>query len=194
MASPASPIGDTVGRNKEGERFVSLFNGTWKIDIARSRKWDPANNAYIADEVGEEIITLQIQNGMQDYEVLYGNDPVIRMGYTARLDDIAWVPYAVREIITAPGQDKAQAVAAFRERIGANQGSNTRTFEVGQPYGLVRIVTVDERTHYRISKAPDGSPQNVMLRRMQPDGQSYLSTVMDADGVVARIRWFVRAG
>ena len=151
MASPASPIGDTVGRNKEGERFVSLFNGTWKIDIARSRKWDPANNAYIADEVGEEIIT-------------------------------------------APGQDKAQAVAAFRERIGANQGSNTRTFEVGQPYGLVRIVTVDERTHYRISKAPDGSPQNVMLRRMQPDGQSYLSTVMDADGVVARIRWFVRAG
>ena len=192
MASPSPPVGDTVPRNKEGERPVSLFNGTWKIDIARSRKWDPATNAYIADEVGEEIITLRIENGVQDYEVLYGNDPVIRMGYTARLDDPTWVPYAVREIITAPGKDQASAVAAFRDRIGANQGSNARNFEVGKPYGLVRIVTIDERSHYRVSKAPDGSPQNVMLRRMQPDGQSYLSSLMDADGVVARIRWFVR--
>jgi hypothetical protein len=159
-----------------------VFNGTWKIDLARSRKWDAAAGAYIADEVGEEIITLRIENGVQDYEVLYG------------YDDTAWVPYAVREIIAAPGQDQAASVAAFRDRIGANEaGPNARSFVVGKPYGLVRLVYVDERTHYRIGKAEDGSPQNVMLRRMQPDGRSYLATVLDAEGVVARIRWFVRA-
>ena len=173
---------------------MSVFNGTWKIDIARSRKWDPIAGVYIPDEVGEEIITLRIENGVQDYEVLYGNDPVIRMGYTSRYDDPTWVPYAVREIITSPGQDQAGAVAAFRDRIGANQGPNARSFVVGKPYGLVRTVYVDERTHYRIAKAEDGSPQNAMLRRMMEDGQSYLATVLDADGVVSRIRWFVRAG
>jgi hypothetical protein len=193
MPSPCCLVGDTVPRNKEEERPVSLFNGTWKIDIARSRKWDPAANAYVADEVGEEIITLRIGNGVQDYEVLYGNDPVIRMGYTSRHDDPTWVPYAVREIITPDGKDQASAVAAFRDRIGANDGPNARNFRVGQPYGLVRTVYVDERTHYRIAKAESGAPQNVMLRRMAEDGQSYVATVLDADGVVSRVRRFVRA-
>ena len=66
---------------------MSVFNGRWKIDLGRSRKWDPGTGTYIADAVGEEIITLRIENGVQDYEVLYGNDPVIRMGYTSRYDD-----------------------------------------------------------------------------------------------------------
>ena len=38
---------------------------------------------------------------------------------------------------------------------------------------LVRTVYVDWRTHYRIGKAEDGTPHNVMLRRMADDGQSY---------------------
>jgi hypothetical protein len=122
------------------ETSVSLFNGTWKIDIANAKKWDTAANAYIADAVGEEIITIRSENGVQDYEVLYGDDPVIRMGYTARFDDAAWVPYSVREIISAPGVDQDQAVAEFRQRIGANEGSNARNFQIGKPYGLVRLV------------------------------------------------------
>ena len=171
---------------------MSVFNGAWKIDTARSKKWDSASGAYVPDEVGEEIITLRIADGIQDYEVLYGSDPVIRMGYTSRYDDSAWVPYAVREIITRSGQSQADAVAEFRRRIGANEGSNTRNFQVGKPYGLVRTVYVDERTHYRIGKAEDGAPQNVMLRRMAEDGQSYVATVLDVDGVVHRVRTFVR--
>lgn len=172
---------------------MSVFNGTWKIDIARSRKWDARLGEYVPDAVGEEIITLRIVDGVQDYEVLYGNDPVIRMGYTSRYDDPTWVPYAVREIVATAGQNQDAAVAAFRERIGATEGPNARNFQVGKPYGLVRTVYVDERTHYRIGKAEDGSPQNVMLRRMMEDGGSYLATVLDADGVVSRIRWFLRA-
>src|SRR4051794_3663716 len=118
---------------------MSVFNGTWKIDVARSKKWNAAMNAYVADEVGDEIITLNIDNGVQDYEVLYGKDPVIRMGYISRYDAPDWVPYAVREIISEPGRDQAQAVAAFRQRIGAGagEGSNARTFQVGKPYALV---------------------------------------------------------
>jgi len=172
---------------------MSVFNGTWKIDIARSKKWDSSTAAYVPDEVGEEIITLRIVDGIQDYEVLYGSDPVIRMGYTSRYDDPEWVPYAVREIVSPVGRPPREAVAEFRRRIGANEGSNARNFEVGKAYGLVRTVYVDERTHYRIARAEDGSPQNVMLRRMAEDGRSYLATVLDVDGVIHRVRAFVRA-
>ena len=171
---------------------MSVFNGTWKIDIGRSKKWESSVGAYVPDEVGEEIITLKIADGVQEYEVLYGSDPVIRMGYTSRYDDAEWVPYAVREIISDPGRNQAETVEEFRRRIGANEGPNARNFQVGKPYALVRTVYVDERTHYRIGKAEDGAPQNVMLRRLAEDGQSYVATVLDVDGVVHRVRTFVR--
>ena len=173
---------------------MSIYNGTWKIDLARSTKWDAATGTHVADAVGEEIITLRIENGVQDHEVLYGDDPVIRMGYTSRYDDPVWTPYTVREIRAGHGRDPAAAAAAFRDRIGANQGPNARRFEAGKAYALIRTVFVDERTHYRIAKAEDGAPQNVMLRRMAGDGQSYAATVLDAEGIVARIRTFVRTG
>jgi hypothetical protein len=171
---------------------MSVFNGTWKIDIARSKKWDSEAGAYVPDSVGEEIIKLEIVDGVQTYEVLYGDDPVIRMGYSSRYDAPEWVPYAVREITSTSHRDQAAAVAEFRQRIGATEGPNARNFEIGKTYGLVRTVYIDERTHYRISKREDGEPQNVMLRRMAVDGNSYVATVLDADGIVHRVRTFVR--
>jgi hypothetical protein len=143
---------------------MSVFNGKWRIDIGRGKKWDSEAGIYVHDDVGEEIISLRIAGGVQDYEVLYGNDPVIRMGYTSRCDDREWVPYAVRESITRPDQDETEAVAEFRDRIGANEGANARNFQVRKPYALVRTVYGDARTHYRISKTEDGTPQNVTLR------------------------------
>jgi hypothetical protein len=98
-----------------------LFNGTWQIDIANAKTWDNAAKAYIPDEVGEEIITIRVEDGVQDYEVLYGDDPVIRMGYTARFDVAEWVPYSVREIISAPGVDqegRGRIPAAHRRQCG----------------------------------------------------------------------------
>jgi hypothetical protein len=168
------------------------FNGTWKIDIDNASKWDTVTKTYIPDAVGEEIITIRVDDGVQNYEVLYGDDPVIRMGYTARFDVAEWVPYSVREIVSAPGVDQATAVSAFRDRIGANEASNARNFQVGKPYGLIRLVYVDERTHYRIGKAEDGRPQNVLLRRLAEDGRSYMTSLLDAEGVVSRIRPFIR--
>ena len=51
------------------------FNGTWKIDLANASKWDTATKTYIPDAVGEEIITIRVDDGVQNYEVLYGDDP-----------------------------------------------------------------------------------------------------------------------
>jgi hypothetical protein len=98
----------------------------------------------------------------------------------------------VRTITSDPGRDQAESVASFRSRIGANEGPNSRQFVVGKPYALVRTVYVDERTHYRIGKSEDGTPQNVMLRRMAEDGRSYVATVLDAEGIIHRVRTFVR--
>jgi hypothetical protein len=170
------------------------FNGTWKIDVSRSEMWSAEEQRYLPEEVGEEIITISIEDGVQDYEVLYGDDPVMRMGYTARFDDSEWVPYLVREIIPVDAsQDLGESIEAFRARIKADHAGNERHFEVGKPYGMVRLVWVDDRTHYRFQRTETGEAQNVMMRRMAEDGQSYLSSLMDRDGVVFRTRWFLRA-
>ena len=74
------------------------FNGTWTIDLETSTVWDAATQRQVPDRVGNEVITLRIENGVQDYEVLYGDSPTFRMGYTSRYDDPTWVPYMVREV------------------------------------------------------------------------------------------------
>lgn len=173
--------------------MASAFDGDWRIDLGRSVVWDSSARTYVPDEVGEELITLRIDGDVQDYEVRYGDDPVVRMGYESRYDDPRWVPYLVREVRSA-SDDVEGAVAAMKRRIKADSGARERHFEVGRPYGLVRTVFVDERTHYRISKSPeDGSAQSVMMRRLAPDGDSYLASVLDTEGIVFRRRWFVRA-
>lgn len=174
--------------------MTDIYNGRWTIDVAHSLVWDDTLERHVPDEVGEELITLKIADGIQDYEVLYGDHPKIRMGYTARYDAPDWVPYAVREVIVTSG-DPDREVANFKSRIKASGGDRDRNFDVGQSYGLIRLVSVDERTHYRVSRNPkDGAAQSVMLRRMAEDGQSYLATVLDVDGIIYRIRKFVRVG
>lgn len=168
------------------------FEGTWTIDLSESVVWDDARKTHVPDEVGEEVITLAVRDGVQDYEVLYGDRPKIRMGYTAAYDGTEWVDYAVREIIATSG-DSAAEIEAFKRRINARDGERARSFEVGKSYGLVRLIYVDERTHYRVSRNPaDGKGQSIMLRRMAEDGRSYLATVLDIHGIVFRRRKFVR--
>lgn len=169
-----------------------LFNGHWQIDLAASTVWDEATRREVPDEVGQEIINIRDEAGVQDYEVLYGDSPVVRMGYTARWDSPEWAPYVVREIVSQ-GPDVRQDLDDFKTRVRATQGDAERHFEVGKPYGLVRLVYVDEHTHYRALMNPaTRKGQAIMLRRLAPDLQSYMATVLDTRGIVHRRRRFVR--
>lgn len=169
-----------------------LFNGRWKIDLDQSVVWDDAAKKHVRDEVGQEFITLGIKGNIQDYEVLLGDRPQIRMGYTAQYDDSQWVSYAVREVIS-DAANVEQEISDFKRRIKA-PGTLDRSYVVGTSYTLIRLISVDDYTHYRVSKSPKtGAAQTIMLRRMARDEQSYLATVLDVDGVVFRIRRFVRA-
>lgn len=168
------------------------FDGTWTIDLTHSFVWDDTLQKHVPDEVGQEVITLRTVDRVQSFEVLYGDSPQIRMAYTAAYDGAEWVPYVVKEIVARSGNLEAE-VADFKRRIKSSSGERDRTFEVGRPYGLVRVVYVDARTQYRINKSADSSTaQSILLRRLAEDGASYLSTVLDANGVVHRIRKFVR--
>lgn len=173
----------------------ALFNGTWRLDTSQSDVWDPARERYVPDEVGEEIITIDVVDGVQNYEVLYGDDPVIRMGYTSRYDAPDWVDYAVRDIEARDGEDVEHAVERFRRRIKATEGTNYRQFAVGACYAQVRLVYVNERYHYRVARYADsGEPQNMLLRWMESDLSAYRTSTLDAEGRVNRHRRFVREG
>jgi hypothetical protein len=117
----------------------SLYNGTWEIDLDHSLVWDDVSRQHVRDEVGQEIITLRINGDVQDYEVLYGDRPKVRMGYTARYDDTQWVSYAVREVIS-DSADVDQEVNEFKQRIKAAGGDRDRSFEVGTSSGICRCL------------------------------------------------------
>lgn len=169
-----------------------LFIGRWTIDLSASTVWDDRRQAHVPDEVGQEVITIREHDGVQDYEVLYGDQPVVRMGYAARWDDPAWTPYLVREIVSTAA-DARQAVESFRTRVKATEGDAERRFAVGEAYGLVRLVSVDAMTHYRLMINPrTRAAQAAMLRRMEPDRRAYMATVLDTRGIVHRRRRFVR--
>lgn len=162
------------------------FEGEWKIDLAASRVWDPAKGDYIPDQIGQELITIRLDGDVQTYEVLLGDKPTLRMGYTSRYDSTEWVPYSIREII---GMSDEGDMADFIERTKQRKTS----FKVGDIYGLVRTIYVDDRTHYRLSKdASTGEAEYIMLRRLAEDGQSYEAAVFRVDGTIAIKRRFVR--
>src|SRR3977135_3208542 len=93
-------------RHGRGE-MIDPFHGSWTIDTSKSFVWDDTQNKHVLDEVGEEAITLRIENGVQDYEVLYGDSPKIRMGYRAAYDGVDWANYVVREIMTSSNDIEA---------------------------------------------------------------------------------------
>jgi hypothetical protein len=169
-----------------------LFSGVWRIDVPGSSVWDEDSQAYVDDEVGEELIRIANHDGVQDYEVLYGDSPTIRIGYSSRYDSPEWVRYEIREIIAAAHTPVEEQVAEFKARVHAT-GIHDRNLVVGECYGEVRMISVDERNEYRLARSPkDGTPQSMILRAMEPDGDAYLASIMGPEGVVFRIRRFVR--
>lgn len=174
---------------------MTTFEGYWQLDATASSVWAGELGRYVPDEVGEEYISITEADGVQDYEVVYGDAPRIRMGYACAFDRPEWVGYLTRQIGASPeGHSQEEAVQAFKQRIRAADGENSREFVVGKPYGLVRLVSGDERTHYRIgARADTGALLYSMMRRLDEDGAAYTAHVFDVHGVVNRIRRFVRS-
>ncbi|KAK6380431.1 hypothetical protein LTS17_005621 [Exophiala oligosperma] len=143
--------------------MVDPFQGTWNVDLTskESRIWDAEKETYVADNIGSEITKMKIENGVQEYEVLYGQNPTLRMGYTSRYDSTDWAPYTVRGIEGVPEQDQERAAIEFRERT-----KSPYPFAIGKPIQYVRTIKVDERTHYRISKDVNGQADFILMRRM----------------------------
>jgi hypothetical protein len=52
----------------------------------------------------------------------------------------------------------------------------------GKPFMYSMTIKVDDRTHFRMVRKLDGTSGGVMMRRLAPDGQSYVSTGMDENG------------
>lgn len=172
-----------------------LFDGVWDIDTQASKLWDLERQEYVPEPAGFERITLRHDGDVQDYEVLYGDSPRIRMGYTQVFDSTDWAPYQVREIFELPsGLDAAEAALAFGDRVGAPAtGVRRRNFTLGANYGMIRLISVTDRVHYRLGvNADDGTPQSMLMRKLEDDGNAYITYLLDPEGIVYRIRRFVR--
>jgi hypothetical protein len=61
---------------------------------------------------------------------------------------------------------------------------------VGKPFQYLMTIKGDDRTHYRFIRNLDGTFGGIMLRRLAPDGRSYVSVGFSPDGNVTFKRAF----
>ena len=161
---------------------LSGFEGFWEMDIERSRVRDEKTGEWVPEWLDGQTIELRHHDDVQSYKVEIQIDETLRtfMGYTCAFGQEEWVPYSVVGIDGPPDH----------ELLKPNKTLKAGT-ALGEPVAWVKQVYVDPRTHYRVTKNLDGTPQYVMLRRLSEDGQSLLSTVVDPDGNPTVSKFFV---
>jgi len=164
------------------ELDLAGFDGTWAIDLTRSEVRDEKTGEWVPEWLKDQDIEMRHDGDVQTYRgvVKAADDLTMYMGYTCAFGQQEWVPYAIVEI-DGP---------ADHPLLKPNP-TLTSGVRLGDPIAWVKQVYVDPRTHYRISKNLDGTPQYVMLRRLLEDG-SILSTVIDPDGTPTIRKYFTR--
>jgi hypothetical protein len=105
----------------------------------------------------------------------------MHMGFSARFGENKWIPYAVFKI----DGDKNDPILKPNELLKGG-------VEEGGKIADIQQFWVDERTHYRVTRNPDGSAQYLMERRMAEDGNSYVAYVLDAEGRLSVSKAFER--
>ncbi|GLI28591.1 hypothetical protein ARHIZOSPH14_28330 [Agromyces rhizosphaerae] len=158
------------------------FEGKWAIDLERSQVRDPETGEWVPEWLKDQDIEMRHDGDVQTYRgvVKPADDLTMYLGYTCAFSQSDWVPYAVVDIDGPADHPLLQPNATLKAGT-----------TLGEPIAWVKQVYVDERTHYRISRNLDGTPQYVMLRRLLDDG-SVLSTVVDPDGVPTIRKYFTR--
>ncbi|MFE3000855.1 hypothetical protein ACFXG4_38435 [Nocardia sp. NPDC059246] len=162
----------------------SPFTGVWKINLDESKVWDADKQTWISpDPVGFEEVTMYVTDKYYDQEILFGTNPTLRMTVSTAWDG-DWVPYMVRDI-TYPDVNLPKLP---KMELGPEAAP-----EIGQPYGWVKMMYINDGFHYRLNRANDGnSPTYLMSRRMHDDERSYTATVSNPSGDVVIQRRFDR--
>ncbi|GAA1705923.1 hypothetical protein GCM10009808_24870 [Microbacterium sediminicola] len=161
---------------------LSGFEGTWAIDLSRSQVLDEKTGEWVPEWLENQDIEMRHEGDVQVYrgEVKAAADLTMYMGYTATWSAAEWVPYTIVQIDGPEDHPLLQPNATLKAGT-----------KLGAPIAWVKQIYVDPRTHYRISKNLDGTPQYVMERRLLDDG-SILSTVIAPGGIPTIRKYFTR--
>ncbi|KAA8877306.1 hypothetical protein F3087_44845 [Nocardia colli] len=165
--------------------MVSPFDGSWQLNLSESRIWDGSAQKWISDPVGREDLTFVFDGDQHEYTNSIGVSPKYRCTYQAQWDG-DWAPYICRAIEASAEHDPGQST----HRVDLNLPS----LRVGDTFAYVKLIKVNDRFHYRISRAVDGTAQYVMSRQMLPGDRSFSTALMSAAGVLSIVRVFDRIG
>ncbi|HEV8319119.1 MAG TPA: hypothetical protein VGQ10_17020 [Vicinamibacterales bacterium] len=138
------------------------FNGTWKLNVAKSTtKWQAHPQPKVAEPQPQsfELITMSIANDTLDYKVEYAraNERHRKANYTARYNDARW-----------------------QDIHGDPDG----------PLSTLTLVKTNDRTHYWVTRGKDGQFAGLVVRQMAEDGKSFTSVGLGGDGYVQYVRVF----
>src|SRR5438445_221513 len=72
----------------------------------------------------------------------------------------------------------AVRIPCARQRVWVRD----RRENTGKAFMYVMTIKVDDPTHFRVVRKLDGTSGGIMMRRLAPDHQSYVSTGLDENG------------
>jgi hypothetical protein len=161
------------------------FNGSWSIDLERSRVWDADNDTWVCpDPIGREDLTFYTDGDTYDQTISVGLNPTYHMGYSCKWNG-DWAPYMCRSI-----EYPETPIDVRHPRMDLGPAT---TFGPNQPTAWIKMIKVSDTFHYRISINQDRqNPGYVMSRNRDASEEWFRSTVMSPGGDVVIIRYFNR--
>lgn len=155
---------------------TSGFDGVWRMYLPDSKTFDPATGEWVPEVIQDQVSQTWHEGEVSHFRsrIQHAPDLWLHLGYSARYGADEWSPYTVLRIDGDPEH----------ESLRPNQFRRVHA-RVGEPIGFVKLVYVDPRTRYRVTRHPDGSAQYLLMNRLSEDRQRSVASVMAADGDAA---------
>jgi hypothetical protein len=159
------------------------FDGVWRMLREDSMVRDPVTGEWVPEVIEEQVVDIRHEGPVVDCRVRihHAADLVLYLKYTCRYDADEWVPYVVHHIDGDPNHESLRP-------------NNFRTVQarVGEPIAYLKQIYVDPRTHYRITRHPDGAAQYSLMSRLSEDGERMVAVVHAVESEAAIVKHVIR--
>jgi hypothetical protein len=159
------------------------FSGLWRMSRRDSKVLDPMTGEWVQEVIQDQVNEILIDGSMTytRVRIVHADNLTTYLGFKIEHGIDEWVPYTCFHI---EGDLNHEAL----------KPNNFRKIHerVGEPISYLRLIYVDPRTQYRVTRHVDGSADYMMQSRLAEDLQSRIAKVWAVDSTAAIEKHLIR--